>query len=291
MPPDTARRVMPIMLQAVGIVLLATSAAADEGRQRATSPSDGVIKIFNGADLSNFYTWMQDTKYDDPRKVFRVTDGMLHVTGDGLGGILTKTEYRDYHLVLEFKWGKQTWGARKERTKDSGLLIHSVGADGGYSGTWMPSIEVQIIEGGMGDFIMVAGNDKDGKPVPMSLTVEAGRDRDGEVIWEAGKPREVFDKNNRKRINWFGRDPEWADKIGFRGPKDVDSPDGEWTRFDVRCDQGHIEVFVNGTKVNEAFDAQPNFGRLQLQAELAEIFVRRWELWPLAKGPKPSKPE
>ena len=123
------------------------------------------------------YTFLKDTKYEDPRQVFRVTDGMLHITGDGLGSIITKKEYADYHLVLEFKWGEKTWQNRTDKTKDSGLLIHSVGADGGYGGTWMPSIEVQIIEGGMGDYLMVAGNDKEGKPVPMSLTCETARDK------------------------------------------------------------------------------------------------------------------
>jgi hypothetical protein len=39
-------------------------------------------------------------------------------------------------------------------------------------------------------------------------------------------------------------------------------------------------------KVNEAFDASPREGRIQLQSELAEIFFRRWELWPLGKGPE-----
>jgi hypothetical protein len=40
--------------------------------------------------------------------------------------------------------------------------------------------------------------------------------------------------------------------------------------------------------VNEAFDVTPTEGRIQLQTELAEIFYRRWELWPLDKGPKPE---
>ena len=30
---------------------------------------------------------------------------------------------------------------------------------------------------------------------------------------------------------------------------------------------------------------------IQLQSELAEIFFRRWELWPLGKGPKPAPAE
>jgi hypothetical protein len=43
-------------------------------------------------------------------------------------------------------------------------IIDKVGADGGYSGTWKPSLEVQIIEGGVGDFVFVNGNDEAGKP-------------------------------------------------------------------------------------------------------------------------------
>jgi hypothetical protein len=191
----------------LALALLASARVHGEEPAVAVAPKDGVIKLLDGKSLEGFYTYLKDTKYEDPRQVFRVTDGMLHITGDGLGSIITKQEYRDYHLVLEFKWGPRTWGAREAKARDSGLLIHSQGADGGYGETWMPSIEVQIIEGGMGDFIMVAGNDKEGKPVPMSLTCEAARDRDGEVIWKEGGQRETFDLSNRKRINWFGRDP------------------------------------------------------------------------------------
>ena len=75
---------------------------------------------------------------------------------------------------------------------------------------------------------------------------------------------------------------------GFRGKDDVESPHGQWTRLDVICDGGHVETFVNGTKVNEAFDVSPRAGRIQLQSELAEIFYRRWELWAVDKGPKPA---
>jgi hypothetical protein len=152
----------------------------------------------------------------------------------------------------------------------------------------MPSIEVQIIEGGCGDFILVAGPQTE---TPFSLTVEAGRDRDKEVIWQKGNPRETFNLKNRKRVNWFGRDPDWKDELGFRGKNDVESPDGQWTRMDVICDGGHIQTYVNGVMVNEAFDVHPQQGKIQLQTELAEIFFRRYELWPLGQGPKPAKAE
>lgn len=273
-------------------LLLSTAAITAHAKDDAASiaPQDGPIQLldFSGSTLDGCYTYLKDTHRDDPRQVFRLADGMLHVSGDGLGSVITNDRYRDYQLVLEYKWGDKTWHDRKNATRDSGLLIHSNGADGGYGGIWMPSIEVQIIEGGVGDFILVNGDDKDGKPVPMSLTCNVGRDRDGEVIWQADGKRETFDLENRERINWFGRDPAWEDVKDFRGPNDVDSPHGEWTRIDVIADGGHIEVFVNGTKVNEAFDAQPREGRIQLQTELAEVFFRRWELWPVGKGPKPA---
>ena len=263
--------------------------AGENPRGEPISPHGEVIKLFDGETLDGFYTWLQDTKYEDPQRIFRVTDGMLHIKGDGLGGILTKQQYRDYHQIIEFKWGKRTWGKRKQRTRDSGLLIHSVGPDGGYNGIWMTSIEVQIIQGGCGDFILVSGKDQNGKPIPMSLTCASGRDRDGEVIWKKDGKRETFDLQNRHRINWFNRDPDWEDVLDFRGKNDVESSGGQWTRMDVICDGDHIQIYVNGTLVNEAFDSVPTYGRVQLQTELAEMFVRRWELWPVGKGPKPAK--
>lgn len=271
-------RPLALLLIVIGAQLLAQEPI------RPTEP----IKLFDGQTLGDCYTYLKDTKREDPRRVFRVTEGMLHFTGDGLGSLITNKEYRDYHLVLEFKWGEKTFEPRTQKAKDSGLLIHSRGKDGGYDGTWMPSIEVQIIEGGMGDYILVNGAGTDGQPVPISLTCEVDRDRDKEVIWKQGGQRETFDLKNRKRINWFGRDPDWADKLGFRGARDIDRSQTEWTRFDVICDRGHVQNYVNGTLVNEAFDVTPKAGRIQLQVELAEIFFRRWELYPVGQGPQPG---
>ena len=135
---------LPCLAMLIAVGGAVAQAAAGDARDNAVRPTK-VIRLFDGKSLDGFYTWMKDTQREDPRKVFRVTDGMLHVTGDGLGGLVTNKEYRDYHCILEIKWGPRTWRNRTERTKDSGLLIHSVGADGGYNGIWMPSIEAQII--------------------------------------------------------------------------------------------------------------------------------------------------
>src|SRR5947207_3348570 len=127
------------------------------------------IKLFNGVDLTNFYTYLRgEGKNKDSKEVFTVKDGAIRVSGEIFGCFTTEKEYENYHLVVEFKWGTQTWGGRAKAAMDSGILLHCVGADGGSSynkegkpsGPWMESIECQMIEGGTGDFILVGGKGK-----------------------------------------------------------------------------------------------------------------------------------
>jgi hypothetical protein len=187
-------------------------------------------------------------------------------------------------LILEFKWGEKTWGNRIDRARDSGLLLHCWGPDGGYGNTWMASIEAQIIEGGVGDILVLTGVDPlTGRAYPTSLTAETVKDRDGELVWKKGGARTTISAG---RINWFGRDVDWEDKINFRGRDDVESRFGEWTKMEVIADGSKLVYKVNGIVVNEAVDVKPDSGRLLLQTEQAEIFVRRFELWPLEKVPQ-----
>lgn len=260
----------------------------NQGSPAKTIAPISKIELFNGKNLNGFYTYLQDTKYEDPRNVFRVTDGMIHITGDGYGSLITDKFYRDYHAVVEYRWGDQTWGNRKKKTKDSGFLVHGVGPDGGYNGRWMPSIEVQIIQGGVGDFILVVPDDPKSVPVPFSLTCETRQGSDGGTYWDKGGKKVTVDRDHRRRINWFGRDSEWKDVINYRGQQDPDSPGHEWTRLDVICKGDTIRTFVNGVQVNAAIACSPSQGRLQLQTEQAEIFVRRFELYPAGDGPKPA---
>lgn len=275
------RFALPLLLFAA-VLPLGRAAAEDNKKPEPISPTDGVIKLFNGKDLTGLYTWLKDTEYDDPRQVFTVHDGLLHISGDGWGGVVTKNEYKNYHLVVEFKWGDRTWDTRKDRTKDSGVLVHCVGHDGNYSNIWMNSIEAQIIEGGIGDILAVRGKYPDGTPMPISATAEVETDPNGQNRWKEGGERRTIQGG---RINWWGRDPAWKDVLGFRGKNDVDNPDG-WNRMDVICDGDRIVIKVNGVKVNEAFDLEPSAGKILIQSEAAEMFVRRWELWPLGKAPE-----
>ena len=235
------------------------------------------IKLFNGYNLDGWYTFLQDRGRDnDPKNVFGVIDGMIRISGEEWGCITTNAEYSNYKLIVEFKWGELTYEPRLENARDCGLLLHSQGEDGGSQGIWMHSIECQIIEGGTGDFIVVGDGSNDFQITSNVRTEKQG----GSFLYQPdGQPQTI----NKDRINWFGRDPEWKDKLGFRGENDVENPVGEWNTLECVVFEGEISIFLNGILVNKAIDVKPNKGRIQIQSESAEIFFRRVELTPLRK--------
>ncbi len=252
------------------------------------TPSE-TIRLFNGKDLGNFYTWLVDHKYQDPERVFSVVDQIdggpaIRVNGRHWGSFITREEYSNYRLVVEFRWGLVTWGSRGDKTKDSGVLLHCQGQDGNtakdFNGPWMRSIECQIIQGGVGDFILVAGFDNDGNRLVPRLSATASKDRDGEDVYDPNGTVREFEGG---RINWYGRDPDWKDVLGFRGKHDVESPDGEWTRLEVICDGDKITNIVNGKVVNTGFRSSLTSGKIIFQSEGAEIYFRRIDLEPLAR--------
>ncbi|MBL9114575.1 MAG: DUF1080 domain-containing protein [Verrucomicrobiaceae bacterium] len=219
--------------------------------------------------------------HDAPKDIWTFAkDGTFNISGRGYGYVATKENYKDYHLVIEFKWGTKTWGKREKAAKDNGILLHAYGPHGAYSDTWMASIEAQIIEGGVGDILVLSPKLADGTELTTSLSAEYTLDRDKEKIWKKGEPRQTVTKG---RINWRGRDEDWADKVGFRGKNDVESPPGEWNRLEVIAKGDTLQYFVNGAMVNEAFDCKPAEGKVLLQTEGAEMIVRRYELWPLGE--------
>lgn len=142
----------------------------------------------------------------------------------------------------------------------------------------MASIECQLIEGGTGDILVLSPKLADGTVLTTSVSCEAVLDRDKERIWKKGAPRETVTSG---RVNWEKRDVDWTDTKDFRGREDVEKPVGEWNRLEVIAKGGTLRYILNGVVVNEAFDAKPSEGRVLLQTEGAEMFVRRYELWPL----------
>ena len=259
--------------------------APDHDDTVARSPG-GVIRLFNGRTLANFETWLVDHHTEDPERVFSVEtiDGTsaIKISGTIWGGLITRGAFRNYRLVAEFRWGGPTSGERATRTRDSGLLLHAQGRLGNtarnFNGPWISSIECQIIEGGVGDLILVAGFEEDGSRILPSVDATTHKDRDGEDVYDPAGLLRTFMSG---RVNWSGKSEEWTDRTGFRGANDVETPDLGWTRIEVVADEDTLLYYVNGSLVNAASNASVADGRIMIQSEGAEIFVRTFELHPL----------
>lgn len=240
-----------------------------------TIASDTTVPLFNGKDLEGWYTFIKDRgRNEDPKNVFSIENGILRITGEEWGCITTNEAFENYRLTAEFKWGGKTYAPRINKTRDSGILVHSIEEDGAYSGTWMHSIEVQIIEGGTGDFIIVGDNSD---TFSLSSTV-APEKQDRSYVYQDGGQLETI---NSGRINWYGRDPAWSDNLGFRGKQDVENPVGEWNTLECIVKADTITVLLNGVVVNRAINVRPAKGKIQVQSEAAEIFFRKIDLTPL----------
>ena len=257
------------------------------GQDTPIQPEETIV-LFNGKDLSGFRTWLSDDHREDPSGVFTVVDQIdgaraIRVSGEKFGGFSTRDSYRDYHLIVEFRWGLTTWGIRQNLTRDSGVLLHCQGPDGNtradFNGPWMRSVEAQIIQGGVGDIILIAGYNRAGEKLDPELTIPVSRDRDGEPYYDPEAAPETF--RAFARINWYGRDPDWKDELDFRGIQDVESAVGEWTRMEVIARGDELTYLVNGRVVNRGFKSSLTAGRILFQSEGAEIYFRRIELHPL----------
>jgi hypothetical protein len=250
----------------------------DEPRTAPRRPGE-VIRLFNGKELAGLSTWLKGTGRDDPRRVFRVTDdGLLRITGDGFGYLATDEAYRDYRLVVEYKWGEKTDGGKSVR--NSGVLLHATGPDGGAERKWMASVECQLAQGCVGDLIVIRGRDSGGSTIPVSITSDVILGPDRRPRWkEGGEPR-TFTSG---QLWWSRHDPDYQEILDTRGKDDVESPLHEWTRVECTCDGGRIAVRVNGVAVNACRDVNPSGGKILLQSEGFELFVRKFELHPLPK--------
>lgn len=258
---------------ALSLFLGAWKVSAEE--REPVTPKE-VIRPLLAADGAGLYTWLKESGRKDPGKVFIVSDGVLHISGEGAGYLATEEAYRDYHLSVEYKWGKKADGSKYVR--NSGVLLHGTGPDGAASGVWMTSLECQLAQGCEGDFIVIRGKGDDGKPFPATITSETRLDTDKRTRWEKGGTKTVY---RGKQFWWSKHDPAFEELLDTRGRWDVASPLGEWTRVECICRGDRVTVKINGETVNECFDVAPRSGKILLQNEGSEIYFRNFEIRPV----------
>jgi hypothetical protein len=237
--------------------------------------------LFDGKDLSNWDVIIDGQKpgsNKDPNGIFQIHDGVVHVYKDAVDGktvpygyFLTKKEYSRYHLRFEFKWGTKKFEPRYKKPRDAGVLYHVVGE----KKIWPRSLELQVEEKGVGDFLTVYGA-RAASTIDPGFTAKKGSGRflepaQGGVPFVLGGPG----------VYWLYRNPA-AEKDG-------------WNTMELIVHGSDKAVHkVNGQVVNRAGDFHQldtdgktwitlKGGKILFQAEAAEIFYRNIEiksLWP-----------
>ena len=212
----------------------------------AVSPTQ-VLRLFNGKDLTG---WTADVPARDnnPKAPpsFIVRRNMLVSLGKPEGHLLSDASYRDYRLEVEYRFP----GAGG----NCGVLVHASRPRALYE-MFPQSIEVQMMTGDAGDFWCIEEDIK----VP---NVEARRPRKDGQKWggSAGDARRILNLTDGS-----------------------EKPLGQWNTMVIEARGRSLKVWVNGTLVNEGFEATTDHGRIALQAEGTEVEFRRVDIGPLGR--------
>ena len=246
--------------------------------------------LFNSQDLSGWDTYL-GPKYDsvlnrrdtvptglntDPSRVFSVAgigcEKVMRISGEQFGGISTTREFENFHLQLQFKWGKMQWPPRRKGKKDSGLMYYAVGPQGADGGFWLRSHEFQIEEGDCGDYWACAGAVAD---------VRARKENDSTYVYNKDGYLFTF---STKSVN--GRNCQ-------KFP-DSEKPTGEWNTIDLYCFNGTSVHMINGVvnmilqnsrQIEGNKELPLTKGKIQFESEGAEIFYRNIKICSIDKLP------
>jgi len=263
---------------------------------------DGPQKVlFDGRSLRGWDIWLglpdSDTTYkphgrpiglnrDTTETVSVVQEDeapAMRISGQPWGGPITKKSYGNYHLRLQYKWGK-IHSATIPR--NNGILYHSYGAYGAFFDTWMRGVEFEIVGKLVGAVEMVpAGTANDG-----ALAVDY--DTQGSV--RIGQDCSIPYPYRRFMPNGVRR-PVAAPMVIVSPAVDAEKPVGEWNTLDLYVYRDRAVHVVNGIPVAavENLTARDSkgktrpltTGRIQLQSESAETFFRNITITPIKHLP------
>ena len=219
-------------------------------------PHEDAVVLFNGSDLSQFDTFIRGRGLNtDPEHVFKVEDGVIHISGHEMGYIVTKKTFHRFYLRADFKWGEGTFGERAGQARDSGILYNIQGEQK----VWPRSIEFQVKEGETGDFWLT----------------------DGAAITGVDGKRVTGPPNAALNVGHFEKGPE-KNVVGFRNDSgEFEKPHGEWNMLELVVEDDVVLQYVNGKLVDVGTDPFPKDGKILFQSEGAEVYFRNIQLFPL----------
>lgn len=236
-------------------------------------------QLFNGKDLKNWEIFLGSpiagfedlAKKATPATTYSVVkldrQKVIHISGDIFASLATKEEFENYHLHLEFKWGEKVYGKR-----NSGLLYHSFGPFGAAFGTWMACIEHQLMHENLGDTYLMGNTFCQTKVKMGDLGTSFYYSPDGQLS--------TFNEEYNGR--------------SIKKMEDAEKPLGEWNAVDLYCfGQTSVHV-VNGKVVMVNTNCSTNDkgkitpltkGRIQIQSEGGEFFIRKIEISDISEIP------
>jgi len=261
------------------------------------------VRLFNERDLTGWDSWLgyadpHDT-YGQPSAepiglnhdtshVFSVVneDGRpaIFVSGKIWGGLITRKSYRNYHLHLQFKWGKNAWFAMP---RNNGVLYHSHGGYGAFFGTWMSALEFELVPKSVG-MLLAVGDSKGTHSFRtvdwrVGANVEVGRDP------SIGYPFRRYMKGGRLS-------PIQMPAFNVEAGSNAERPLGEWNTLDLYVLGDRSIHVVNGVPVMAASGLSTTEGtgakrplvegRIQFQSEGAETYFRDITITPITRLPQ-----
>ncbi|MBE9583716.1 DUF1080 domain-containing protein [Mucilaginibacter sp. JRF] len=213
---------------------------------------------------------------NDKTGVFTITklnnETLLHVSGEIYGCLYTKQSFKNYHLKLMVKWGDKKWVPRLNEPKDSGIIYHSNGTAGiDYWRSWMLGQEMQVMEGGCGDYWCIASSAGyiTAKKTP------------------AKKDTMVYDPAGIKTFMGAGNN-------FVQQSHNYEKPNNGWNTLELICFgdkslhilNGHVVMALSGSSYKDGNVYKPlTSGKLQIQSEAAEVYYKSIYIKPIQSLP------
>ena len=244
------------------------------GAQEAAKKPERWTPLFNGKDLTGWYTFLQQHgKNSDPDHVIVIEDEAIHLYKDAaekskvvMGYICTDKEYGNYHLRFEYRWGAKKFEPRYALKRDAGLYYHLNGPDA----IWPRGLQFQIEQTNVGDLITLLGFELDTWIDPKTRDNNQATFQDPE---QGGQPRVLGGKG-------IAYQKHAAGEFEVEGWNTVEViAKGNTT---VHKLNGHVVnrgENIRFTDTGKSGTAQPvTKGRIALEIEAAEIFFRKVEI-------------
>jgi hypothetical protein len=234
--------------------------------------------VFNGENLDNWEIFIGTplrgfdslAQIATPESVFSIVEEngekYIRISGDVNASLATIDTFANYHMQLIFKWGDEVFTSR-----NSGFIYHSSGEFGKGIGTWMSGIECQLMNERMGDTYLMYNT--------YSKT----------AVKEDGNGGFVYAKDGE--IKEFGKDYSGS---GINRAVDAFNPVGEWNTVElysvgqttVHVVNGQVTmVNTNTGKVEDGVIIPISSGKIQIQSEGGELFIKTLQVKPLKEIP------